>query len=83
MSKDLYPGAQTFIHATYNMLWFGVGFLQPNECCASSLCSDQIRGDRVKLLSRVTPMLGGGKEGVAHFEPGRNILVEVSKNISH
>lgn len=36
---------------------------------------DQATGDRVKLLSRVTAMLGGGKKGVAQLEPGRNISV--------
>lgn len=65
------------------MLWFGLGFFQPNEYCAFSLCADQTRGDRVKLLSKVTALLGDRKKGVALLEPGRNILVGVSKNFSH
>lgn len=35
----------------------------------------QARGDRVKVLSKVTARLEGGKKGVAQLGPGRNIPI--------
>lgn len=38
---------------------------------------DQARGDRVKVLSRVTATLGGGKKRVAQLGPGRNVPISI------
>lgn len=73
-TDDLYPDTRRFVPpAIYFVLdWY---FSLMNAVLPPYTRKDQVRCDRVKVLSRMTATLEGRKNRVAQLGPGRNIPI--------